>query len=600
MRLGATKEDIGVTYRVWAPDHENLSVEIRSTNNTSRRFPLKREEGGYHAGHDEKGKAGDRYGYRIGEGGLLPDPASRAQDGDVHGLSIVVDPRKFPWTDANWQRPAYRDLVIYELHVGTFTAEGTFRAAIEKLPHLRMLGVSAIEIMPIGDFPGKRNWGYDGVLIYAPASCYGSPDDLRALVDAAHAEGIAVLLDVVYNHFGPDGNYLSAYSSHFYCKRHHTPWGEGFNLDGKERAAVRDFFLSNPQYWMDEYHIDGFRFDATHEIKDDSPFHILKELAAVVHAQGGYAIAEDARNEALVLEVDGYGFDGVWADDIHHTLRVNQTGENFSYFGDFGGTIQEVAETLRRGWFYSGQVAKNYGGPRGTDGSHLPPASFVCCISNHDQTGNRAFGERINQLVAPSSYRALSVLLCLCPFTPMLFMGQEWNASSPFLFFCDHNEDLGKKITAGRKKEFAAFPEFAGGKSQEVPDPQAESSFIKSKLNWEEMNTPKHMECLRLYQESLALRSAERAFRPKSRTSWSVSLWEDRVIALRHEDKENAFLLLFNPKGEAEITLPPEHGWEVLLSSNAKRFGGTRTEDIHPKQIQFLESETVVLRSLRT
>jgi maltooligosyltrehalose trehalohydrolase len=599
MRLGANVESSGVTYRIWAPDHDKIRVEVDRRDGNHESLAMKKEADGYHLSHDPKGAAGDRYGYRLPSGQVFPDPASRAQDGDVHGRSLVVDPRNYTWKDAAWQRPAYRDLVVYELHIGAFTPEGTFRAAIEKLPHLVELGVNAIELMPIGDFPGRRNWGYDGVLIYAPAHCYGSPDDLRALVDAAHAAGLAVLLDVVYNHFGPDGNYLAAYCGHFYCKRHHTPWGEGFNFDGKDSKAVREFFLGNPEYWMDEFHIDGFRFDATHEIKDDSASHILKELAAVVHDRGGYAIAEDARNEAAMIDPVVYGFDGVWADDFHHTLRVSQTGESYSYFGDFSGTLDEIFTTLGKGWFYSGQLAKNYGGPRGTDGSLLPPEKFVCSISNHDQTGNRALGERINHLVSPASYRALSALLCLSPFTPMLFMGQEWNTSTPFLFFSDHNDDLGRKITEGRKKEFAAFPEFAGGKTRQVPDPQAITTFESSKLNWEEVSETAHLQCLRLYRECLSLRKRTDALRPTGRDTWTVVVW-GKVIAIVFEvSPKERYVLIFNVSGANEVQLPEENQWQIVLSSDFERFGGSRREDQESlTTLHFKEAETIFLAGL--
>jgi len=596
---GATIGEDGVTYRVWAPEISHASVQIFTTG-TKRSLPLEKDDHGYFTGLDPDGKDGDLYGYTLGDGeSVLPDPASRAQAESVHGRSLVVDPRTFRWSDQAWHRPAFRDLVIYELHIGTFTPEGTFRAAIGKLPYLKDLGIGAVEIMPIGDFPGERNWGYDGALIYAPASCYGSPDELRALVDAAHQHEIAVILDVVYNHFGPDGNYLSAYSPYYFNSQHHTPWGDGFNFDGKHCEPVREFFLHNPIYWMEEYHIDGFRFDATHEIKDDSPTNILTEITQIIHARNGYAIAEDDRNSATVITaLGGLGFDAVWADDFHHTARVGVTAEHHSYFADFAGSIEQMVTTLRDGWFYHGQTSKLLQRPRGTECQHLPPERFVHCITNHDQVGNRAFGERLHHLIPPSTYRALSMLLCLTPYTPMLFMGQEWSASSPFLFFADHNEELGLAITNGRRKEFASFPEFSDPVTRaRIPDPQSNDTFLASKLKWDELNDPAHTATLRLYRESLRLRNSDKAFRPKDRQSWSVEMTTWGGASLRFRGRDLEYLLIFNLSGNHIGTLSDPKDWHLLLSSEEARFGGSDcsawTHASSP--LQFLTSEALVL-----
>jgi maltooligosyltrehalose trehalohydrolase len=454
------------------------------------------------------------------------------------------------------------------------------------------LGVNAIELMPIADFPGTRNWGYDGVLIYAPARCYGAPDDLRALVDAAHRQGIAVILDVVYNHLGPDGNYLGTFSPHYFCRRHKTPWGDGFNLDAAESAPVRRFFLENPVYWMREFHIDGFRFDATHEIKDDSRPHLLAEMTASIHAAGGYAIAEDARNESMVVSGDGLGFDAVWADDFHHAVRVSQTREAFSYFQDFTGSMDEVVAALRHGWVYRGQHSHFLGRERGTACRHLPPQAFLHCLSNHDQTGNRWRGERINHLIQPEAYRALSVLLCLTPYSPMLFMGQEWGASSPFLYFTDHEENLGRLITEGRMKEFEAFPEFSG--VERGPDPQAMETFRRSMLDWTEAEASPGLPILRLYQECLALRNRHRAFRPAGRESWSVAVVssEARVIELVNEE----FSLLVCLGGSGRVPLPAAS--RRVLSSEEARFGGSGREDTGKGAIFLSGPEAIVFRRM--
>ena len=348
--------------------------------------------------------------------------------------------------------------------------------------------------MPIGDFPGRWNWGYDGVLIYAPSRAYGTPDDMRALVDTAHQYGIAVILDVVYNHFGPDGNYLGCFSKSFFTDKHHTPWGAAFNLDGDDCAPTREFFIRNPIYWMEEFHIDGFRLDATHEIPDNSSRHIFTEITEAIHARGGYAIAEDCRNEAQMItdeSAGGYGFDAVWADDFHHVIRVALTGIRESYYEDFAGTLEELIEVLQHGWLYRGRHSRALKAKRGTECRHLRPSSFIFCLSNHDQTGNRAFGERLHQVVSAEVYRALSMLLCLSPYTPMLFMGQEWATTSPFLYFCDHNEQLGPLITEGRRREFSGFSGYKDHESLErIPDPQAKETFQQSKLRWEELANP--------------------------------------------------------------------------------------------------------------
>ncbi len=594
MKCGAELDEEGVRYCVWSPHASRVAVEIEPGDGEPKRvLPLIKDGEGYHWGQDGKGKAGDAYGFRLEGGNKLPDPNSRAQRDDVHGSSQVVDPRAYSWSDGDWVRPPFRDLVLYELHVGTFTAEGTFLAAMEKLPHLAELGITAIELMPIADFPGTRNWGYDGVLIYAPARCYGTPDDLRAFVDAAHRHGLAVVLDVVYNHFGPDGNYLSTYSPLYFSRRHHTPWGDGFNFDAESCQPVRRFFGENPIYWMEEYHIDGFRFDATHEIRDDTHPSILAEITAAIHARGGYAIAEDSRNESHVISPQGFDFDAVWADDFHHAVRVNQTNERFSYFQDFTGTAEQVKEVLQRGWLYRGQLSSFLGAARGSECDHLPTARFVHCISNHDQTGNRAMGERLHHLIPDRAYRALSTLLCLTPYTPMLFMGQEWAASTPFLFFTDHNAELGALITQGRRKEFSSFPEFSDG--AQIPDPQADATFQHSKLNWQELREPLHLGVLKLYRECLHLRRGEAVFRPVDRKAWSIRRIDETETLLLTNP---SFSLFVNLRGTH--SLPLKGAWDLVLSSEEARFGGSGRLSWEPREsiIHFNGSETLLFRRI--
>ncbi len=597
-RLGATWTGTQVLYRVWAPKVASVTAEIHRDGAT-RLVPLSPMEDGYFEGSDPEGRPGDAYGYRLGGASQpMPDPASRALRGDVHGLSLVVDPSAFPWTDHDWKIPSLRDVVIYELHIGSFTPEGTFLAARERLPYLQSLGVSAVEIMPVADFPGARNWGYDGVQIYAPASAYGSPDDLRSLVDAAHAAGIAVILDVVYNHLGPDGNYLTAFSPYYFHSRHHTPWGNGFNFDAPHCGPVREYFGSNPGYWMDEFHIDGFRFDAAHEIQDDTTPHILAEMTDAIHQRGGFAVAEDDRNEARMLTATsegGMGFDGVWADDFHHSLRVTLTGESHSYLGNFSGGTEELGAILGEGWLYHGQKTKTTGKPRGTPGGQLPPHQFIHCLSNHDQVGNRAFGERITQLVTPSAYRAASMLLCLSPYTPMLFMGQEWAASSPFLFFTDHHDELGKLVTEGRRREFASFPEFADARArQHIPNPQNAEAFHNSKLRWEEIEREPHALILSLYRECLALRRKEAAFRPFDRGSCHASHSGD-TLHLSWQDDNGEWLLVTHLGSEA--TLPLGRSWQWVLSSEEIRFGGSRAACSQINSVTFDGPESILLRT---
>ena len=576
-----------------------------------RETPLKSTAGEFFEGLDPEGAEGDRYFYRLEEREtLLPDPSSRWQPDGVHGPSAVVDPGQFRWNDGRWKRPELRDLVVYELHVGTFTEEGTFRAAIEKLVHLRDVGVNAIELMPLADFAGERNWGYDGVSLFAPAHAYGSPDDLRSLVDAAHGVGLAVILDVVYNHFGPDGNYLHSYVGDYLDEAEKTPWGGAIRYGNAEFRPLRELVVSNPTYWMREFHIDGFRLDATHAIIDHSPRHILQELTDAIHASGGIAIAEDPRNDVRLItpvKEGGFGFDAVWADDFHHVIRVANTHESEGYLGDFSGSLREAVDTLKHGWLYRGQLAKSEGKNRGTECAAHEPARFVHCISNHDQTGNHAFGERLSHRVLPSALRAAEVLFCLSPYTPMLFMGQEWATSTPFLFFTDHHEELGALIIEGRREE---FKHFAGFNEPEVlakiPSPQDPSSFHASKLNWSDREHDTHARTLELYKVCLQLRGHEPAFRPSGRDSWCVAELSFSVGALRLKSVDSEWLVLFDLhgghsgdlKGE-EFLMNEERDWKLVFSSNDARFGGNGrcSLDMQTLRADFAEPETIVLRA---
>ncbi len=580
---GADVVENGVSYRTWCEHHTVEALIVDSAGEVLRAVPLQPEGDGYFSGIDHAGRVGDLYRYRFNHDKDWPDPASRFQPFGVHGAATVIDPNIFDWTDNAFVRPRFDDLIIYELHVGTFTEAGTFRGAMEKLDHLVQLGVNAIELMPVADFPGARNWGYDGVLLYAPARVYGTPDDLRALVDAAHAHGLAVILDVVYNHLGPDGNYVGVYHHGYFNTAHKTPWGDAFDL---ECAPVRQFFAENAPYWMREFHIDGFRLDATHEIYDPSPRHLLAEITAEVHELGGFVIAEDDRNDPQLLTPEtagGLGFDGAWADDFHHVIRVILTAEREAYYRNFRGTLAEIAQTLTHGWLYRGQETLISGEPRGGDPAPLHPRQFIYCISNHDQVGNRAFGERLSASVPPAAYRAASALLCLVPETPMLFMGQEWAASTPFLYFTDHSDELGRAVTRGRRHEFRHFAAFADSADRErIPDPQAEATFNASKLRWDEVRSNRAAQVLQLYRELLELRRTHPAFRNRARDNWLVTQADQIIAILFGKPGEYELAVLVDLVGGHtmpnldDVRLAPGGGrdWRPIWSSNEVRFGG--------------------------
>jgi malto-oligosyltrehalose trehalohydrolase len=596
----------GVSFRTWADKKKKLSLAILADDGTVlREIPLAEESDGYQSVFDESSGAGALYKYRI-EGNLFPDLASRFQPQGVHGPSQVVDARFFPWTDTGWAPPRLQELVIYELHVGTFTSAGKFISIIERFEHLKALGINAIELMPVADFAGDRNWGYDGVSIYAPSRAYGSPDELRSLVNAAHQAGLAILLDVVYNHLGPDGNYMSMYSRQYFNAAHHTPWGAAFNLDGAEARPVRSFFSENPIYWVKEFHIDGFRLDATHAIPDESPKHLVEETAEGVQALGALVICEDPRNDRkLVLprQRGGYGCDAVWADDFHHVVRVQLTKEDEGYMGYFKGTMKELKKTLRTGWLFTGAKQKD-GIRRGTKATDIEPEHFVHCISNHDQVGNRAFGDRLNMIVSPASYRAASALLLMVPYTPMLFMGQEWAASTPFLYFTDHHDELGRGVTKGRRKEFAEFSDFRDPERRDrIPDPQALKTFTDSKLNWAETEQLSHRQVFSLYRDFLKFRQT--ALRDRRRRRWRVAQVSDTAIALRYRrGKAGDILILFqllanDSRIELQSTLlRPTAGrtWRSGLSSNEPIYGGDRSGyfDMEKRQFMLAEPELIV------
>jgi maltooligosyltrehalose trehalohydrolase len=604
---GAELQGEGVLFRTWATGKKNLSVVVLGDHeNVVREIPMEREASGYYSAIDPAASPGTLYKYRL-DNNVVPDLASRFQPQGVHGPSQVVDGHSFGWTDSEWKPTALHELVIYELHVGTFTREGTFEAIAARFDYLKGIGVNAIELMPIADFAGDRNWGYDGVSIYAPSRAYGKPDDLRTLVNVAHQAGLTVILDVVYNHLGPDGNYMGVYSDHYFNASHHTPWGAAFNLDGPDAAPVRNHFAENPLYWVNEFHIDGFRLDATHAIPDDSPKHLIQEIAERIQALGGLVICEDPRNERKLLlprEQGGYGCDAVWADDFHHVVRVQMTKENEGYMAYFKGTMEELVKTMREGWLFTGELQKD-GIPRGTTGADLEPEHFVHCISNHDQVGNRAYGERLNQLISPAAYRAASALLLMEPYTPMFFMGQEWAASTPFLYFTDHHDELGKGVTEGRRKEFAEFSDFRDpAKRALIPDPQKLATFTNSKLDWTELEGQPNLEALRLYRDFLRFRRDNLTDRRRGR--WQVEQVSRTAIAIRYRRKATGDILVVAQLLKNETILELEENellrpgkgrtWKFVISTNEKIYGGTEAGhfDRDGHQVALTEPELIV------
>ena len=514
MDWGPRLAERGVEFRLWAPSVDALDLLIDGRDGPEV-YPMNPAGDGWWRLTVERAGPGTRYRFRLPDGVTVPDPASRWQPEDVHGASEVLDPAAYAWRADGWSGRPWHEAVVYELHVGTFTPEGTYRAVIDKLDTLVDLGVTAVELMPIADFPGSRNWGYDGVLPFAPDGAYGTPDDLRALVDAAHERGLMVLLDVVYNHFGPEGNYLGSYAKPFFSNRLLTPWGDAVNFDtGPDTAVTRGFFVENALFWLTDYRFDGLRLDAVHAICDDSDPHILTELAERVRRSVGserhvHLVLENDDNEARWLQEGRVGgYEAQWNDDFHHALHVTVTGESDSYYGDYADKpVAHLLRTLVEGFAYQGETSPHRGDARGEPSAGLPPTAFVAFLQNHDQVGNRAFGERIHELTTGPALEAATAVLLLSPMPPLLFMGQEWCASQPFPFFCDFSGELARSITEGRLREFGRFEAFRDPAVRErIPDPVQPATFTGAKLDWEALSEPDHERWWRLHQQLLALR----------------------------------------------------------------------------------------------
>jgi malto-oligosyltrehalose trehalohydrolase len=509
--------DGGTRFRLWAPGARRIDLDL-SDGDGREELPMNAVDDCWFEARVRHARPGNRYAFRIDGGLTVPDPASRYNPNDVHAASMVIDPREFDWSDVHWGGRPWEEAIIYELHVGTFTPAGTFAAAAERLDYLGDLGVTAIELMPLADFPGRWNWGYDGALAFAPDAAYGTPVDLKQLIDAAHAHRICVFLDVVYNHFGPEGNYLGAYAPLFFNRDKQTPWGAAINFDGEGSRTVRDFFIHNALYWLEEYCFDGLRLDAVDRIVDDSAPDIIAELATAVREGPGLArhihlVLENDRNEAHYLGRDAQHrplhATAQWNDDVHHSAHVLLTGEVDGYYADYDEPLSQFGRCLAEGFAYQGESSRYRGGvTRGEPSLYLPPTAFVSYLQTHDQVGNRAFGERIGHLVESRGLRAALACVLLAPSPPLLFMGEEFGASTPFLFFCDFAPELAAAVTRGRRREFQAFTRFAdSGKQEEIPDPNLPITFERSKLDWREVRTAPHEHWHAFYRDCLHLRS---------------------------------------------------------------------------------------------
>lgn len=596
--VGAEIVGGGVDFRVWAPHHHRVEVVLDEIGPV----PLDAEPCGYWRVLVCGIGAGARYSFRLdGEKTLYPDPASRFQPDGPHGSSEVIDPRSFIWSDGGWSGLRLHGQVFYELHLGTFCREGTWEGARQRLPALRDLGVTAIEIMPVADFPGAFGWGYDGVDLYAPYHGYGRPDDFRRFVNEAHGLDVGVILDVVYNHLGPDGNYLKAFAPAYFAKQ--TEWGEGINYDGVDAHGPRTFVSENAATWIDEFHLDGLRLDATQTIYDESTDHILAEIGRHARAAaGGRDIVIVAENEkqqtrlARPLVQGGCGLNALWNDDFHHSAMVALTGRNEAYYMDYQGTAQELLSALKHGYLYQGQRYAWQKQRRGTPTRGLAPETFVAFTENHDQVANWWRGERLWRLSDPGRHRAMTGLLLLGPWTPLLFAGQEWNATAPWMFFADHNGALAPLVRKGRTDFLSQFPSCATAEARaQIADPGAAETFERCRLDWAEREREPHAQALALHRDLLSLRRTDPVIAAQAQGDVSVDGAvlgsECFVVRFFAADNDDRLLIMnlgrdrhLSPAPEPLLAPPDGARWGLLWSSEDPRYGGSGTPDPEPEE----------------
>ncbi len=592
-------------FRLWAPKARIIDVALGDNFH-----PLAQEPDGYFSGAVNC-SAGTLYKFRVNGGDAFPDPASRFQPDGPHGASCVVDPFAFQWSDGDWPGVKLPGQIMYEFHLGTFTPKGTWRAAMEKLPALKETGITVLEMMPIADFPGRFGWGYDGVNLFAPCRLYGSPDDLRVFIDRAHALGLAVILDVVYNHFGPDGNYVGQYSDDYINREGENEWGDAINFDGRNSASVREFFIINGRYWIEEFHFDGFRFDATQSIHDRSEEYIVGAIGrAARKAAGERAIILVAENEPqetkLVRPRDegGDDLDGLWNDDLHHSAVVALTGRNEAYLTDYRGTPQEFISAAKYGYLFQGQHYEWQEAPRGYPALDLSPQTFVTFLENHDQVSNFAMGDRVRAVTSPGVYRAMTALLLLGPWTPLLFQGEEFGASRPFCYFADvGDEKLKEAVREGRFKFLAQFPSAASKETQALlPIPHEMRTFENSKLDWSERE--RNTALLKLHRDLLALRREDSRFRLQIRGGVDGAVLQGDSFILRFFGPENDDrLLVMNLGCRAEISPAPEPllapplgmEWVLIWTSDSPQYHGPGRVDIVPDKGWLLPAEAAVV-----
>jgi maltooligosyltrehalose trehalohydrolase len=592
--VGADVTPGGVRFRVWAPDSRRVAVVLGpAAESSARRLELEAEPGGYFSLETQEAGAGTLYRYELDGEGPFPDPASRFQPDGPHGPSQVIDPAAFAWQANDWPGVAPADRVLYEMHIGTFTSEGTWRAAAGQLEELAQLGITVVEVMPVADFPGRFGWGYDGVNLFAPTRLYGEPDDFRYFIDCAHAAGLAVILDVVYNHLGPDGNYLGSYSDHYFSNLYETDWGLPFNLDGPRSQPVREYLLANVAYWIREFRVDGYRLDATQSIFDahTGEDHIMPQIDEVARAAAAgrtiFMVGENEPQESVYIrarERGGYGLDAVWNDDWHHSAVVALSGRKEAYYSDYLGAPQEFVSAAKHGFLYQGQHYVWQKQRRGTPALDLPHAAFINFLQNHDQIANSMRGDRIHRLCSPGEYRSMTALLLLGPAVPLLFQGQEFAASTPFLYFADHEAELAQAVSRGRRKFLEQFPSIAQSELQDrIDEPADAATFARCTLDFDERD--RHAEIYRLHRDLLQLRRRDGTLGVRCRGVDGAVLG-GYAFVLRFFGADAAGpadrLLLVNLGRDLDFAPAPEpllapsagHRWELLWSSEDARYGG--------------------------